>query len=539
MLSKLGQIANRYSLKAKLISSLSLILFTLMISLGVSQRTISSLTHAVYNLSSSATASDWLAQSSASKSELLQYVWTATASHEKGKAASEGSVKDILSTADNFSDSIKKFSVEIQLDEKEKTLYQKLDASWTTIFPKIKDFCEKTKTGSLTKDELIKLAGQLTEESLALGDTISELSGIQKQKGTEASSYATLLGRQNMILSILVLFVSIMSGAIAVGFVFRLSATISKLTERLSSGAEDVNSASRQVLSSSDTLAASVTEQAAALQETSATVEELSAMVQKNADNAAKSQEISTESVEVANKGKTAVDETIRAIEEIDKSNSEIATEMESNNRDIANIVKVIAEIGDKTKIINDIVFQTKLLSFNASVEAARAGESGKGFAVVAEEVGNLARMSGTAAKEISDMLSASIVRVEEIAAKTKGKVESLVQTGKKKVEQGIKVAKSCGTILDQAVSNVEQVSSMVKEVAVASNEQAKGIAELAKALTEMEKVNQQNSTAAQHTASASTQLTSQAENQRSTVNDLHSVVHGSAATNATDIKSA
>ena len=58
-------------------------------------------------------------------------------------------------------------------------------------------------------------------------------------------------------------------------------------------------------------------------------------------------------------------------------------------------------QIKDKVNIINDIVFQTKLLSFNASVEAARAGENGKGFAVVAEEVGNLASVSGKAANEI------------------------------------------------------------------------------------------------------------------------------------------
>ena len=64
------------------------------------------------------------------------------------------------------------------------------------------------------------------------------------------------------------------------------------------------------------------------------------------------------------------------------------------SNKEIQEIVKVIAEIGNKTKVINDIVFQTKLLSFNASVEAARAGENGKGFAVVAEEVGKL-RVAG------------------------------------------------------------------------------------------------------------------------------------------------
>ena len=72
----------------------------------------------------------------------------------------------------------------------------------------------------------------------------------------------------------------------------------------------------------------------------------------------------------------------------------------------------LISEIGNKTKVINDIVFQTKLLSFNASVEAARAGEHGKGFSVVAEEVGNLAHMSGNSAKEITQLLESSINRV-------------------------------------------------------------------------------------------------------------------------------
>ena len=78
-------------------------------------------------------------------------------------------------------------------------------------------------------------------------------------------------------------------------------------------------------------------------------------------------------------------------------------------------ILGYIKSIEEKTKVINDIVFQTKLLSFNASVEAARAGEQGKGFAVVAEEVGNLATMSGTSAEEISKLLESSISHIESI----------------------------------------------------------------------------------------------------------------------------
>ena len=77
------------------------------------------------------------------------------------------------------------------------------------------------------------------------------------------------------------------------------------------------------------------------------------------------------------------------------------------------------------------IVFQTKLLSFNASVEAARAGEYGKGFSVVAEEVGNLAQMSGIAAKDISALLQSSVKKVEQIATESKTKIDRLVQNSK------------------------------------------------------------------------------------------------------------
>lgn len=77
---------------------------------------------------------------------------------------------------------------------------------------------------------------------------------------------------------------------------------------------------------------------------------------------------------------------------------------MKISNKKITEITKVISEVAAKTQVINEIVFKTKLLSFNASVEAARAGDQGRGFSVVAEEVGNLAKMSGDAAKEISNI---------------------------------------------------------------------------------------------------------------------------------------
>src|SRR5690606_1064272 len=88
------------------------------------------------------------------------------------------------------------------------------------------------------------------------------------------------------------------------------------------------------------------------------------------------------------------------AFDEIKDGSHEMVEQMNENARQIDEIGALIRRIEEKTSMINDIVFQTKLLAFNASVEAARAGEAGKGFAVVAEEVGSLAAKSGASAKE-------------------------------------------------------------------------------------------------------------------------------------------
>ena len=193
----------------------------------------------------------------------------------------------------------------------------------------------------------------------------------------------------------------------AVWFAMGVSKTVRALTEILERNSGDVAQASDQVASSSQQLSEGSTEQAAALQQTVAAVDEISAMVDRNAESANRSKEASVNSREAALRGRQSVDQMLSAIGEISSSNDQVSTQMVESNNQLGEITKLINDISSKTKIINEIVFQTKLLSFNASVEAARAGEYGKGFAVVAEEVGNLAQMSGNAAKEISALLEA------------------------------------------------------------------------------------------------------------------------------------
>ena len=244
---------------------------------------------------------------------------------------------------------------------------------------------------------------------------INKLLEYHKKSAEAGVAAAKETGKRANATIILVALLGVSIGiAIGIAFANSIAKTILKIAGVLSSNSDQVATASNQIAASSQELSQAATQQAASLQETSAAVEQLSSMVTKNAENAKNTASSSAQSQEKAGEGKEAVNRMMQSMDEINQSNDSIMDQINASNQQMAGIANVIKEIGNKTKVINDIVFQTKLLSFNASVEAARAGEHGKGFAVVAEEVGNLAQMSGNAAKEISDMLEDSIRKVEE-----------------------------------------------------------------------------------------------------------------------------
>jgi methyl-accepting chemotaxis protein len=217
------------------------------------------------------------------------------------------------------------------------------------------------------------------------------------------------------------------------------------------------------------------------------------------------------------------------AVGEISESTNLIMEAVETSNKEISEIVVLINDISSKTKVINDIVFQTKLLSFNASVEAARAGEHGKGFAVVAEEVGNLAQMSGNAAKEIASMLSDSVGRVEAIVEKTRSKMMTLVQSCREKVDHGSQQASACDKSLSEIHTNVSQVSQMVAEISQAFSEQERGIKQVSTAMNQMDQMTQQNAAVSRQSAEVAQSLKDRAESLRGSVTQLVTIVTGSA----------
>jgi methyl-accepting chemotaxis protein len=306
---------------------------------------------------------------------------------------------------------------------------------------------------------------------------------------------------------------------------------ISQQFARLSSGlkheASIVTKNSIVVAEVSTKLSESTTQQASSLQETVASIDEISAMIQRNADSAssvAKSSENSTKTVQ---EGKVKIELMLESIHSIAQNNTDMIEKMERSNKEVSDIVKLIQEISHKTQVINDIVFQTKLLSFNASIEAARAGEHGKGFAVVAEEVGNLASMSGNAAKEISEMLARSVKRVNEIVNGSKSLIDQLIRQSSDKIEFGTSSAKDCAIALDEILVNVSSVNEMVLEISTASQEQSTGVREVNKAMSELDIVTHANSDTAQKSSSAAKDLKSQSERLNALVEELNSLVEG------------
>lgn len=248
-----------------------------------------------------------------------------------------------------------------------------------------------------------------------------------------------------------------------------LTETVSRV--RLS--ADSIASSSASIASGNNDLSSRTEQQAAAIEQTAASMEQLTATVKQNSENAHHASQLAGEATERAKQGGTIVSDVVNTMSAISGSSKKIA---------------------DITTVINGIAFQTNILALNAAVEAARAGESGRGFAVVASEVRNLAQRSAQAAKEIDQLIAASV----------------------SDVDQGAVLVGRAGQAMEAIVSSVVNVTDIMNEIASASDEQSRGIAQISQAVTELDSVTQQNAQLVQQGSAAADSL----EQQAATLND-------------------
>lgn len=316
---------------------------------------------------------------------------------------------------------------------------------------------------------------------------------------------------------------------LAFGFMINRSlvSSLRAAVEGLSQQGEAIKRHSDQIDNSSSRLSEASTQQASAVQETAAAIEEINAMVSKASSNAKRLADSSQSSFEVVEDGRNAIQRMLGEMDGIKESNGSVMRQIEQSNNDIKNIVRVIGEIGEKTRVINDIVFQTKLLSFNASVEAARAGEHGKGFAVVADEIGSLAQMSGNAAKEIGEMLEAGMSQVTQIVDGNRARISDMMEQNLRKIDAGSQVAGQCGEAFSKIIDRVGEVSQLSGEISAAIEEQRMGLGEIGKAIGLFNESSQQNSRIAQNAASVSHELQASFQELSQLMFTLQNMVNG------------
>jgi methyl-accepting chemotaxis protein len=412
-------------------------------------------------------------------------------------------------------------------EENEKKLMKDFDEHWSGYLGAHVQFVSMSRQDR--KDEAREvLGGDAEKHYRAIGTVLEKLNAHNVEGGAAAALHS---GEMFSSSSKVTIFVVAFAIALSIGIAFLISRSIVGPVGRAVRGLHEISQkvagASEQIASASKQTLEGTSEQASALQETAASVQELTQMVGRNAENAQRSSELSNLSHQKATDGRDVVEELIQAVKDVSESNRQTMTQIEDSNKRVAEISQVINGIGDKTKIINDIVFQTKLLSFNASVEAARAGEHGRGFSVVAEEVGNLARMSGTAAQEIRALLEESTQKVQGIVNETKSKVATLAKQSSSKVDAALEIAARCGAVLEDIVTNVGEVNNRVQEISTASREQSAGIQGIASATQQLDEVTHKAAASAGESAQAAEELAKQADGMYSMVNAVSQAIFG------------
>lgn len=321
-------------------------------------------------------------------------------------------------------------------------------------------------------------------------------------------------------------------GILCIGFIliFRIGRnlrTFGQKTENIVEESYSLHDLSKRLIEMARQLAKASQEQSASYELTSSAMEEMTQIIKSNISVVNESVQAGSRCETATAKGQTAALRMTESIGKMSENNSRIVNQVEDSNRQISDIIKIIQEIGDKTKIINDIVFQTKLLSFNASVEAARAGEHGKGFAIVAGEIGNLAKLSGTAADEISKMLAQNTTRVREIIDQTGSQISQLIQVASKELELGNSVAKECHLSLEEIGSNVAEMSQALQQMTTATHEQSKAVEDVNRSILEVTDLTKANADRAQSVSTEAGELSQKSDTMLGLVASLDTLIKG------------
>lgn len=312
-----------------------------------------------------------------------------------------------------------------------------------------------------------------------IGNTIAYVVFSIPQSVTEAriretANILALLGLCPLFISIFLSF-----------FVSRgIVRSVNRVVKGLTRASGQVSYAAEQVAVASRSLAEGSSDQTVSVENASSSLADISSLTKQNAENAKRADQLMREAGLLISRANKSVSELIGSMEEITQASRETS--------------KII-------KTIDEIAFQTNLLSLNAAIEAARAGEAGAGFAVVASEVRNLAMKT----------------------AKEAGNTAALIETTVERVKSGSELVARTNEAFMQAVKTASEVSASLGEIAVSTKEQTVEIENVSKAVAQVEAVTRKNTADADQSASASEKMNIQAEQMEDMIVELVTLVGG------------
>jgi methyl-accepting chemotaxis protein len=249
-----------------------------------------------------------------------------------------------------------------------------------------------------------------------------------------------------------------------------IGVTVSEFLSMIVSSGTKLNEDTNVLSTSANSLSSSANEQAASLEETAAALEEVTSIVKSNVQKVKEMSSLANDLQSSSNEGQDLASKTTQAMEDIDKQ---------------------VNSINDAITVIDQIAFQTNILSLNAAVEAATAGEAGKGFAVVAAEVRNLANRSADAAKEI----------------------KGIVETATSKANEGKIIANDMIGGYTSLNSKITKTIELIEDVSTASVEEESGIVQINDAINALDQATQVNANSATTISSLANEVSGLSEN--------------------------